>query len=76
MFGIQEWVLQFRLGYLDRYWTLASAASLCLGFLLSVLVSVLPTHQTDSADLPHTVALPTAAIRPQNWPTSSELRQM
>ncbi|MBD6620748.1 hypothetical protein FNW02_34565 [Komarekiella sp. 'clone 1'] len=40
MFGIQEWVLQFHLGYLGRYWTLASAASLFFGFLLSGLVCV------------------------------------
>jgi hypothetical protein len=40
MFGVQEWVLQFHLGYLGRYWTLASAASLFFGFLLSGLVCV------------------------------------
>ncbi|MBW4690019.1 MAG: hypothetical protein KME40_34295 [Komarekiella atlantica HA4396-MV6] len=40
MFGIQEWVLQFHLGYLGRYWAMMSAASLFLGFLLSGLVCV------------------------------------
>jgi signal transduction histidine kinase len=40
MFGIQEWVLEFRLGYLGRYWALMSAASLFLGFLLSSLIVV------------------------------------
>ncbi|NDJ23535.1 hypothetical protein GS682_18210 [Nostoc sp. B(2019)] len=40
MFGIQEWVLRFHLGYLGRYWAMMSAASLFLGFLLSGLVCV------------------------------------
>ncbi|WP_341531697.1 hypothetical protein WKK05_38960 (plasmid) [Nostoc sp. UHCC 0302] len=40
MFGIQEWVLKFRLGYLGRYWALMSSASLFLGLLLSSFIVV------------------------------------
>jgi hypothetical protein len=40
MFSIQEWLLEFRLGYLGRYWSLMSAVSLLIGFLLSALVIV------------------------------------
>jgi hypothetical protein len=40
LFGVQEWLLEFRLGYLGRYWFLAIGASIFLGFLLSALVIV------------------------------------
>ncbi|MBD2535213.1 hypothetical protein H6G97_39710 [Nostoc flagelliforme FACHB-838] len=40
MFGIQEWVLQFCLGFLGRYWALMSVASLFLGLLLSSFIAV------------------------------------
>ncbi|WP_375491641.1 hypothetical protein [uncultured Nostoc sp.] len=40
LFGVQESLLEFRLGYLGRYWFLAISASLLLGFLLSALVIV------------------------------------
>jgi predicted membrane protein len=40
LFPIQEWVLEFRLGYLGRYWSLMSVASLFISFLLSALVFV------------------------------------
>ncbi|MCC5613765.1 hypothetical protein LC605_01455 [Nostoc sp. CHAB 5836] len=35
LFGVQEWLLELRLGYLGRYWFLAIGASLLLSFLLS-----------------------------------------
>ena len=40
LFGVQESLLEFRLGYLGRYWFLAISASLFIGFLLSALVTV------------------------------------
>ena len=40
LFGVQEWLLELRLGYLGRYWFLAISASLLLSFLLSALVTV------------------------------------
>jgi len=40
LFGVQESLLEFRLGYLGRYWFIAISASLLLGFLLSALVIV------------------------------------
>ncbi|MBN3945754.1 MAG: hypothetical protein HWQ38_04420 [Nostoc sp. NMS7] len=40
LFGVQEWLLEFRLGYLGRYWFLAISASLFIGFLFSALVTV------------------------------------
>lgn len=40
LFGVQESLLEFRLGYLGRYWFLAISASLLLSFLLSALVTV------------------------------------
>ncbi|WP_225226224.1 hypothetical protein [Komarekiella delphini-convector] len=59
MFAIQEWVLQFQLGYLGRYWTLTSAASLFLGFLLSGLVCVplIITSKVDPFTFPGNVIL-------------------
>lgn len=40
LFGVQKWLLEFRLGYLGRYWFLAISASLFIGFLFSALVTV------------------------------------
>ncbi|MBN3869696.1 hypothetical protein [Nostoc sp. JL33] len=40
LFGVQESLLELRLGYLGRYWFLAISASLFIGFLLSALVTV------------------------------------
>ena len=40
LFGVQESLLEFRLGYLGRYWFVAISASLFIGFLLSALVTV------------------------------------
>jgi hypothetical protein len=40
LFGVQESLLEFRLGYLGRYWFLAISASLLLGFLLSGLITI------------------------------------
>ncbi|MEH2297570.1 MAG: hypothetical protein V7K88_00435 [Nostoc sp.] len=35
---VQEWILEFRLGYLGRYWSLISVAGLFIGFLLCALI--------------------------------------
>ncbi|QLE53554.1 hypothetical protein FD724_37400 (plasmid) [Nostoc sp. C057] len=40
LFGVQESLLEFRLGYLGRYWFIAISASLLLSFLLSALISI------------------------------------
>ncbi|MHC5771866.1 MAG: hypothetical protein ACYTXI_41375 [Nostoc sp.] len=40
LFGVQESFLEFRLGYLGRYWFLAISASLLLGFLLSAPIII------------------------------------
>lgn len=40
MLPVQEWILEFRLGYLGRYWSLMSAAGLFIGFLLCALIFV------------------------------------
>ncbi|MBC6435514.1 hypothetical protein FM036_39340 [Nostoc sp. HG1] len=40
MLPIQEWLLEFRLGYLGRYWSLMSAAVLFIGFLLCAFIFV------------------------------------
>lgn len=40
LFGVQESLLEFRLGYLGRYWFLAISASLLIGFLLSGLITI------------------------------------
>ncbi|WP_334875228.1 hypothetical protein [Nostoc sp.] len=40
LFGVQESLLEFRLGYLGRYWFLAISASLLLGFLLSAPIII------------------------------------
>lgn len=40
LFGVQESLLEFRLGYLGRYWFLAISASLLLGFLLSAPITI------------------------------------
>ena len=40
LFGVQESLLKFRLGYLGRYWFFAISASLFISFLLSALVTV------------------------------------
>jgi hypothetical protein len=41
LFGVQEWLLEFRLGYLGRYWFLAIGASLLLSFLLSAPITIM-----------------------------------
>ncbi|WP_243458651.1 hypothetical protein [Nostoc sp. UIC 10630] len=38
MLPVQEWILEFRLGYLGRYWSLISVAGLFIGFLLCALI--------------------------------------
>jgi signal transduction histidine kinase len=40
MLPFLEWILEFRLGYLGRYWSLMSAASLLIGFLLCAFIFV------------------------------------
>ncbi|MHC5598561.1 MAG: hypothetical protein ACYTXC_21910 [Nostoc sp.] len=40
LFGVQESLLEFRLGYLGRYWFLAISASLLLSFLLSAPITI------------------------------------
>ncbi|MBD2513146.1 hypothetical protein H6G91_39340 [Nostoc muscorum FACHB-395] len=40
MLPVQEWILEFRLGYLGRYWSLISVAGLFIGFLLCLLIFV------------------------------------
>ncbi|WP_375513247.1 hypothetical protein [uncultured Nostoc sp.] len=40
LFGVQESLLEFRLGYLGRYWFLAISASLFIGFLLSAPITL------------------------------------
>ncbi|MEH1809836.1 hypothetical protein [Nostoc sp.] len=40
LFGVQESLLEFRLGYLGRYWFLAISASLLIGFLLSAPITI------------------------------------
>jgi len=40
LFSVQEWLLEFRLGYLGRYWSLMSAAGLFIGFLLCAFIFV------------------------------------
>ncbi len=40
MLPVQEWILEFRLGYLGRYWSLINAAGLFIGFLLCALIFV------------------------------------
>ncbi|MDZ8264033.1 MAG: hypothetical protein RMY63_37460 [Nostoc sp. ChiQUE01b] len=40
MLPVQEWILESRLGYLGRYWTLISIAGLFIGFLLCALIFV------------------------------------
>ncbi len=41
LFGVQESLLKFRLGYLGRYWFVTISASLFIGFLLSALVTIM-----------------------------------
>ena len=40
LFGVQESLLELRLGYLGRYWFLAISASLLLSFLLSAPITI------------------------------------
>jgi hypothetical protein len=40
LFGVQELLLEFRLGYLGRYWFLAISTSLLLSFLLSAPITI------------------------------------
>ena len=40
LFGVQESLLEFRLGYLGRYWFVAISASLLLSFLLSAPITL------------------------------------
>ncbi|OYE00356.1 hypothetical protein [Nostoc sp. 'Peltigera membranacea cyanobiont' 232] len=40
MLPVQEWILEFRLGYLGRYWSLISVAGLLIGFLLCALIFI------------------------------------
>ncbi|MDZ8258992.1 hypothetical protein [Nostoc sp. ChiQUE01b] len=40
MLPVQEWILEFRLGYLGRYWSLISVAGLLIGFFLCALIFV------------------------------------
>jgi hypothetical protein len=41
MLPFLEWILEFRLGYLGRYWSLMSAASLLIGFLLCAFIAAI-----------------------------------
>jgi signal transduction histidine kinase len=40
MLPVQEWILEFRLGYLGRYWSLISVVGLLIGSLLCALIFV------------------------------------
>ncbi|MCC5633517.1 hypothetical protein LC613_39335 [Nostoc sphaeroides CHAB 2801] len=40
LFGVQESLLELRLGYLGRYWFLAISATLLLSFLLSAPITI------------------------------------
>lgn len=40
MLPFLEWILEFRLGYLGRYWSLISVAGLFISFLLCALIFV------------------------------------
>ncbi|MCC5669961.1 hypothetical protein LC653_40715 [Nostoc sp. CHAB 5784] len=40
LFGVQESLLEFRLGYLGRYWFVVISASLLLSFLLSAPITI------------------------------------
>jgi hypothetical protein len=64
LFGVQESLLEFRLGYLGRYWFLAIGASLLLGFLLSGLITIalIIKFAVDPFTFPGNVILCTIAV--------------
>lgn len=59
LFGVQESLLEFRLGYLGRYWFLAISASLLLSFLLSapIIITLIIKFAVDPFSFPGNVIL-------------------
>ncbi|MBD2525611.1 hypothetical protein [Nostoc sp. FACHB-133] len=59
LFGVQESLLEFRLGYLGRYWFLAISASLLLSFLLSapIIITLIIKFAVDPFTFPGNVIL-------------------
>lgn len=59
LFGVQESLLEFRLGYLGRYWFLAISASLLIGFLLSapIIITLIIKFAVDPFTFPGNVIL-------------------
>jgi len=59
LFGVQESFLEFRLGYLGRYWFLAISASLLLSFLLSapIIITLIIKFAVDPFSFPGNVIL-------------------
>ncbi|MHC5771387.1 MAG: hypothetical protein ACYTXI_38685 [Nostoc sp.] len=59
LFGVQESLLEFRLGYLGRYWFLAISASLLLSFLLSapIIITLIIKFAVDPFTFPDNVIL-------------------
>ncbi|AUB43760.1 hypothetical protein COO91_09950 (plasmid) [Nostoc flagelliforme CCNUN1] len=59
LFGVQESLLELRLGYLGRYWFLAISASLLLSFLLSapITIALIIKFRVDPFSFPGNVIL-------------------
>ncbi|WP_230968512.1 hypothetical protein [Nostoc sp. WHI] len=59
LFGVQESFLEFRLGYLGRYWFLAISASLLLSFLLSapIIITLIIKFAVDPFTFPGNIIL-------------------
>ena len=59
LFGVQESLLEFRLGYLGRYWFLAISASLLLSFLPSapIIITLIIKFAVDPFTFPRIVIL-------------------
>jgi hypothetical protein len=59
LFGVQESLLEFRLGYLGRYWFLAISASLLLSFLLSapIIITLIIKFTVDPFSFPGNLIL-------------------
>ncbi|MEH2325337.1 MAG: hypothetical protein V7K32_17610 [Nostoc sp.] len=59
LFGVQEWLLELRLGYLGRYWFLAISATLLISFLLSapITLALIIKFRVDPFSFPGNVIL-------------------
>ncbi|MCC5612328.1 hypothetical protein LC612_37815 [Nostoc sp. CHAB 5834] len=59
LFGVQEWLLELRLGYLGRYWFLAISATLLISFLLSapITIALIIKFRVDPFSFPGNVIL-------------------